>query len=193
MQTLCTYILTKDTGLAPNPYWGWCTLAVCTPNRQHARVLPGDWIAGFSAKAKGNRLIYAMELAERIHMNVYYDDPRFAAKKPKLRGTWMERCGDNFYSQDTTGSWRQHRNRFHLGTEYLTKDTRNPFVFVATRFWYFGREAVAVPEQLLALVGTRGIRVNHPSDLATEFCGWVASTYPEGLHGLPTENPDGPA
>ena len=28
MTTLCTYVLTSDTGLAPNPYWGWCTLAV---------------------------------------------------------------------------------------------------------------------------------------------------------------------
>ena len=104
----------------------------------------------------------------------------------------MERCGDNFHSQDM-GSWKQRRNRFHIGAEYLAKDTRHPFVFVATRFWYFGREAVAVPERFLTLVGTRGIRVSHPWGLAAKFCGWVASTFPEGIHGLPTDNPDVPA
>jgi hypothetical protein len=69
-------------GLALNPYWDWCTLAVCTPNRQGARL--------------------------------------------GRRGDWKERCGDNFYGQNAGGAWRQRRNRFHIGAEYLTKDTRRP-------------------------------------------------------------------
>lgn len=191
--TLCTYVLTADTGLAPNPFGGWCTLAVCTPNRQGARLEHRDWIAGFSPRRTGNTLIYLMEVAERIHMNDYFYDPRFVTKRPDLRGGWEKRCGDNFYSQRPDGSWQQHRNRFHIGNDWLTKDTRNPYVFVASRFWYFGKNSLEVPLRFRRLIGTRGIRVNHPPELATEFIRWVTTGYVAGVHGLPGQNPDVPA
>jgi hypothetical protein len=189
MTTLCTYVLTSDTGLAPNPYWGWCTLAVCTPNRQGAKLTQGDWIAGFSGGGDGNRLIYAMEVTERIDMDSYFHDPRFAAKKPNLRGTWQERCGDNFHSKNPDGTWQQHKNRFH-DAGYLPKDTRRPHIFAAQRFWYFGSAKIAVPEKFHALIGTRGIRVNHdPSDVQA-FLAWLASTQKPGIRALPMHNPD---
>jgi hypothetical protein len=190
MRTLCTYILTNDTGLAPNPFWGWCTLAVCTPNRQGARLEAGDWIAGFSTKNRGNRLVYVMEIASRIHMQAYFDDPRFAPKKPDIRGTWKDRCGDNFYSQDSEGFWKQHRNRFHLGSDYLIKDTRRPFVFVSRKYWYFGSNAVAVPDEFVSLIGQRGIRVRHPEGLTLKFVEWLESGFEPGVRGLPNDNPD---
>ena len=31
---LCSYVVKYDTGFAPNPFWGFCTLAACTPNHQ---------------------------------------------------------------------------------------------------------------------------------------------------------------
>ena len=189
---LCTYILTKDTGLAPNPYWGWCTLAVCAPNRQRANLKDGDWIAGFSTKQKGHRLIYVMEVLQRIHMDSYFRDLRFAAKKPNLRGTWQERCGDNFYYLKPDNTWEQLRNRFHPKTRYMAKDTRNPYVFVSRHFWYFGRDAVSVPKQYVPLIGGRGIRVNHPSELKEGFLEWVQSNYDQGERGLPRDNPDAP-
>jgi hypothetical protein len=190
MPRLCTYILTNDTGLAPNPFWDWCTLAVCTPNRQGARLDEGDWIAGFLTKARGHRLLYAMEIAKPIHMQAYFDDPRFTMKKPDLRGNWKQRCGDNFYSQNTDGSWKQHRNRFHLGPEYLVKDTRRPYVFVSSKYWYFGRNAVPVPAKFTPLIGQRGIRLRHPMDLPEAFFAWVESEFTPGITGLPNDNPD---
>ena len=134
-----------------------------------------------------------MEVCDVIDMNTYFHDPRFSEKKPNLRGTWQQRCGDNFYSQALDGSWTQHRNRFHIGPAYLEKDTRNPYVFVSKRFWYFGREAVFVPERYIALVGKRGIRVNHPRELCQGFLAWVQSSQESGVRALPTHNPDAPA
>ena len=32
---ICTYTMTSDTGFAPNPFYGYCTLAACTPNHMH--------------------------------------------------------------------------------------------------------------------------------------------------------------
>src|ERR1035437_4186815 len=43
---VCFYIMRVDTGFAPNPFHGVCTLAACTPNHQHARLFKGDLIAG---------------------------------------------------------------------------------------------------------------------------------------------------
>src|SRR5262245_46269259 len=109
MNKLYSYVMRQDTGLAPNPFWNICPLAVCTPNHQGSRVGVGDWIAGVSDKGSGYKLIYTMEVAERIYMDDYFRDKRFAAKKPILKGTARQRCGDNFYSLDPHG-WTQHAN-----------------------------------------------------------------------------------
>ncbi len=182
MSKLLTYIVTNDTGLAPNPYWGWCTLAVCTPNHQGARLKSGDRIAGFLSSHRQHRLLYAMEVSEkRIPMDKYFHDERFSAKRPNLLGDWKARCGDNFYSRNLDGTWRPHRNRFHRGTDYLHKDTRSPFVFVAQRYWYFGRNAVTTPDEFLCLVGRRGIRTKHPPGLPEKFRKWIEASFNQGI------------
>jgi hypothetical protein len=68
MGQLYTYVVKNDTGLAPNPFLGWCTLAVCTPNHQGSKVEPGGWIAGFLDKQHGHKFLYAMEVSERQGM-----------------------------------------------------------------------------------------------------------------------------
>ncbi|MBC6697349.1 Nmad2 family putative nucleotide modification protein [Hymenobacter puniceus] len=46
---LYSYVLRFDTGDAPNPYGGVCTLAVCKPAiRRTAQI--GDWILGTGSK-----------------------------------------------------------------------------------------------------------------------------------------------
>ena len=35
---LLKYVMTSDKGLAPNPYFGVCSLALCTPNHRNARL-----------------------------------------------------------------------------------------------------------------------------------------------------------
>lgn len=187
MSQLYTYVVKHDTGLAPNPFWGWCTLAVCTPNHQGSKVQPGDWIAGFLGKQHGHKFLYAMEVSERIHMDAYFKDERFIEKRPHVRGSWMQRCGDNFYSFDRLGKWQQHKTRFHTGPEDIARDTRNPWVFVAKKFWYLGREAQPLPARLKPLAGGRGARVNHPSSLADQFKKWVQENFTDGVSALPRD------
>ena len=110
-------------------------------------------------------------------------------KKPDLRGDWKARSGDNFYSQDNEGNWKQHRNRFHLGQEYLEKDTKKPHVFVGRSFWYFGENAQVIPDRFTKLRGGRGIRVNHDPELVKEFLTWATSNWEKGIHGIPNDNP----
>ena len=58
-----SYIVNHDTGFAPNPFYGYCTLANCKPKiRKTAEI--GDLIFGLSCKARNNYLIYAMKVME---------------------------------------------------------------------------------------------------------------------------------
>jgi hypothetical protein len=61
---LCSHVITDDTGLAPNPFHGYCTSALCTPSHTNAKLKEGDWLIGNSPKKDGNRLVYAMRISE---------------------------------------------------------------------------------------------------------------------------------
>ena len=184
MSRLYTYIVKVDSGLAPNPFWNWCTLAVCTPNHQGSAVKPGDWIAGFSSKDTGHKFIYAMEVSERLHMRDYFHDPRFQAKKPRMKGNWNQRCGDNIYDL-VADDWIALPNPYHQGLE--KQDTRCPFVFVGDRYWYLGKERVTTPIDFLPMVGGRGARVNHPQNLLVQFKKWVQANFDEGITAMPLD------
>jgi len=43
-----------------------------------------DWIVGLSPKASGNKLIFAMQVAEILSYENYYRDSRFATKIPNF-------------------------------------------------------------------------------------------------------------
>jgi hypothetical protein len=188
LNKLLTYIVTTDTGLAPNPFWKWCTLAVCTPNHQGSKIGKGDWIVGFYDKKNGNKFLYAMEVYQRLHMDKYFHDPQFAKKKPKIKGSWKLRCGDNFYSYDECGDWQQHETLHHNSTKSFKQDTKHPYVFVAKKFWYLGTEAHALPKCFLPLVGGKGTRVNHSESLIEKFKTWVVKNFPKGISGLPRDS-----
>ena len=80
---LYSHVVKHDTGLAPNPFHGFCTSAVCTPSHAKARLKVGDWLIGNSQKKDGHRLVYAMQLCDVLSMNEYFQDSRFQNKKPK--------------------------------------------------------------------------------------------------------------
>ena len=48
---LFSYVVARDYGFAPNPFFSTCTLATCKPKiRRTASV--GDWIIGTGSKKK---------------------------------------------------------------------------------------------------------------------------------------------
>ena len=152
---VCTYIVTEDSGFAPNPFGKWCTLAACTPNHMNARLDKGDWIVGFLSKSRQNRFLFAMEILCVMQMGDYFTDPRFESKKPKKSPDWRERCGDNIYEQLGDGTWVQHTNDFHNTKAQMDQDTKYAKVFVASRFWYFGQESQVVPAQFAPVIPDR--------------------------------------
>ena len=152
---LCSYVITNDTGLAPNPFWGYCTLAVCTPNHMGIRAQEGDWFMGTTSASRGNRLLYAMRVSEVLGFDEYYRDPRFQQKKPDVNGSWGRRCGDNMYYKDDNGGWSQCRTLHHGSAAHIRKDLRHPRVFIGEHFYYFGAEAVDIPASCVDLIWRR--------------------------------------
>jgi len=185
---LCSYIVKKDTGLAPNPFWGYCTLAVCTPNHMGILAEPGDWFLGTTMAERGNKLLYAMEVLERLHFDDYFKAPRFNKKKPVINGTWRQRCGDNMYFKDAAGNWKQHPSLFHRDEDVIRKDLKNQYVFISKHFYYFGNKAFKIPIKYSDLIWrSQGVKCSHDSECVKGFVGWLKTKYKPGVHGEPID------
>lgn len=193
MRRLCVYVVVADTGFAPNPFGGYCTLAACTPNRMGIRFEPGDWLVGHSNRARGQRLVYAMRISEVLPFDEYYRDPRFAMKKPRLDGDWRERSGDNLYHLED-GRWVMDDNPSHDPARYLAKDTRKPRVFISDHFFYFGANAPHIPAELSELIRERqGCRCHERQALIDEFTAWLEREHTPGIRGDPAHGGPDPA
>jgi len=165
---LFSYIVRSDSGFAPNPYHGYCTLACCKPViRRNARQ--GDWVVGISSKKSGNKLIFAMQITESPQtFKEYYTDPRFKSKKPRKRSKQYEfRRGDNIYKPLRNGTFLQlpsnHSNPD--GSENhqkKMKDLNGKFVLISNKFWYFGNNMKKLPDNLSFLIVGRGHRSKFP-------------------------------
>lgn len=51
---LYSYVVKHDTGFAPNPFFGYCTVACCK-SEIRLKAEKGHWIVGLTPKAKGIR------------------------------------------------------------------------------------------------------------------------------------------
>ena len=189
---LASYVMTTDSGFAPNPFYGYCTLAACTPNHRPYRIESGNWIVGTSTAGTGNKLIYAMHVSEVIDHDDYFRDKRFARKKPTMNGSWRNRCGDNIYHRNRKGDWVSEACVHHIEAGALTKDTQYSRVFIAREFYYFGDEMIEIPAELQYIIhGTQGLKYVRDESRIESFVEWLKTNYSEGLNGNPTHKESG--
>jgi hypothetical protein len=152
--TVWSYKISRDFGFAPNPFFGYCTVACCKPNiRERAQI--GDLIFGCSAKELGigERLIFAMRVAEKLNFNEYWADIRFISKKPLFSSGMAHAYGDNIYHSDEEGNWFQKDSHHSLqggawNDANATRDLTSEFVLISDDFVYFGRQAIEMPPHL---------------------------------------------
>lgn len=197
---LYSYIVARDFGFAPNPFHGFCTLATCKPGiRAGASV--GDWIIGTGAKSRydlAGHLVYAMQVAEILDFNTYWDDPRFLAKRPVLNGSLKLLYGDNIYHR-VGKRWAQadsHHSRENgrPNNANMKWDTGVDRLLIATKFVYWGASAPIIPKRFRPVRKTgqdvcckaRGYRV-FTEELATAIADWLESQGKWGVHGEPLE------
>lgn len=188
---LLKYVMTSDTGLAPNPYFGICSLAVCTPNHRKAKLEIGDWIVGHSSKATGNKLIHAMCVTKILTMSEYFQ--AFPQKRPDPEGDQIAQCGDNFYSIDA-GKWRRLPSACHNDISSFNSDQDKP-VFLAEGeddFWYFGGTddptSSGFSNMFPELIKDRqGISYVRDRGIIDRFTKWLSEYGRSGLIGQPRD------
>lgn len=192
-----SYKIEHDYGLAPNPFHGYCTLAVCKSSiRSNKNLKIGDWIIGTGSKALGNlhKLIFAMRLEEKVTFNEYWEDIRFAKKKPIVNGSLVQMYGDNFYHQDKdSGEWVQENSAHSLAggltnNGHLKRDVGGEFVLISKEFYYFGSNSPLIPKEYLEVCseGRDMKSVSIPTDTANKFIAWLQANYSVGINGDPT-------
>jgi hypothetical protein len=198
---LHSYVVARDYGFAPNPFFGVCTLATCKPRiRSTAQI--GDWVLGTGSKSRNRekRVVYAMRVTEAMTFNDYWNDSRFQQKKPNLCGSKKQAFGDNIYFKNPrTGKWHQE-NSHHSRADgtanraNVVNDTQTDQVLVSTDFTYWGGSGPELPKKFLnygpdrvSICVGRNHKNNFPLGLVRDFVAWIHSLHEQGYCGEPLD------
>lgn len=190
------YKLDHDYGLAPNPFGGIMTLAVCKGDiRRNKNLEIGDWIIGTGSKKLKllNHLIYAMKVEGKMTFDKYWNNPDFKFKKPVLNGSLVQMYGDNIYHTDPkTGEIIQepcaHSKKDNsVNEDHLKRDWKGQFVLYSKHFYYFGDKCPLIPKELRFICCPyRNYSFKDVNDdFVIEFVNWLEDNYTIGIHGDP--------
>jgi hypothetical protein len=190
------YVLKVDSGFAPNPFYGYCTLACCKPNIRKVSN-EGDWVIGITPRNRGlgNQIAYAMEIDEKLSFTQYWSDPRFKNKRP----VWapghpeIERCGDNCYEPLGNDQFQSIPSHHCENKDNKEKDLGGIYVLVGKHFIYFGSHAIQVPSELsfvLDLFKESGIGHRTFNNKDAEKILPFLESLPQGIHGRPQNWPE---
>jgi hypothetical protein len=176
---LSAYIITVDSGFAPNPFGRYCTLTCCKPTIRRMAEKGDIVIACASASApRPGHLVYAMRVKEVIPYQKYWRDSRFAGRKPSKR-TAISQRGDNIWHQDRAGKWHVCPGACH-DASHRERDTGGANALVATEFFYFGRSAVRIPSQFAGVLAqTQGHKNTSDWESIDRFWNWVSEIAPK--------------
>ena len=175
--TLFTYRIRFDSGLAPNPYWGSCTLAVCKPVIRRI-AQQGDLVVALGAKTSRDgrdhegTLVCAMRVDEVVPWLEY--DERFPEKRPEpTSNDWRRWAGNSLY--DFSSGKPIQRKGMHSPADQ-SKDLSERNVLVSRRFLHFGSIPILVSDSFSELVSA-GPRGHHPwqDDREREFHEWLSA------------------
>lgn len=189
---LLKYVMTTDSGLAPNPFFNVCSLALCTPNHMNARLEPGDWVVAHSSAATGQKLVYAMRLTKVLDMQSYFTS--YPQKRPVPTGTYEQQCGDNLYFREGD-RWARIPSAEHNSVDCFVADRGRP-VFLSEgeeNYWYFGaggtlRELEGFADRFPWLIKDRqGFSYIYDEQRIAAFVSWLHAFGKRGLIGKPRD------
>lgn len=193
MATLFSYTVDSDTGFAPNPFHGVCTLACCKPVIRR-KAKKGDYVIGHAGKGDGYRIIYAMKVTDKKTFNQYWNDENFRIKRPDMSAGGKKALGDNIYHWDDGLQEYRQEHSCHSnpdGTENLKNkrhDTKGDdyWVLISTNFVYWGRQSPKAPGFHMDIVKHGpGHRCRFDSKTVETFIKWF-DRQKKGRLGMPT-------
>ena len=193
-----TYRLDHDLGFAPNPFFGWCSLACCMGViRKHAKL--NDVIIGMAGSGKRGlgryypQLIYWMKVDVALTFDQYWNDPRFKPKRPQIPGPKMRMVGDRTYRHEgECANWRFDTSMHYVASApqkdggHVERDTKVNRVLLSEHYTYWGKSGPAVPDYLLPLFPVRrGQKCNHDKVLLSQLHTLIGLNQPKSLVGDP--------
>ena len=195
---LYSYIVARDFGFAPNPFYDFCTLATCKPRiRKTATV--GDWVIGTGSKSKQRNgyLVYAMRVTETMSFDEYWKDARFCNKRPDMHASVKKSFGDNIYHKDPdSNEWCQVDSHHSYGDgtsnhKNVCKDTKVDRVLVSDDFIYWGATGPKLPMfcGVHFCCDRQGHKYKFPEEAVAESIAWIRRFNDRGYCGRPLDWP----
>jgi hypothetical protein len=196
MTKIYSYVLRIDSGAAPNPFWGLCTLTICKPViRRNAQV--GDWVIGTGSKNTtlkdgktydfSEKIVYAMKVTDKKTLKEYdeFCKANLANKIPKWKTKdWRLRVGDCIYDYSTN-----HEPTIREGVhneDHRQRDLSGCYALLSDHFYYFGVEAIELPPELKELIKrNQGHKKIEKPDLIKEFEKWIKKFEKNKLYADP--------
>ena len=185
MTNLYSYCIPCDDGAAPNPFEGVCTLVICKPRIRRTAAV-GDWIAGTGAihahidkdqeRNMSGKLIYAMKVTKKITM-AQYDALTVSELQGKIP-TWEDsdrsrKLGDSIYDWSNPSKPTLRKPCVHSEANMKT-DLDGEYALLSTCFYYFGDQAIALPEHLLPIAqNQQGHRRQLNAPYLDAFVLWI--------------------
>jgi hypothetical protein len=146
-------------------------------------------MGGKSLRATG-KCVFAMRITGKIDFQEYWSNPRYISKRPVRNGSNLRLVGDNIYHRDGAGSPWQQADSPHSHQDgspnplNIETDTKSDKVLLSTHFYYFGREAPAIPPHILEGTGFKnGIghrRFSAPS--SHRLIMWIERSFPSAFN-----------
>jgi hypothetical protein len=155
------YKITHDTGINPNPFGDYCTLAHCMQdmcqiiakdikkftNHELSVADMGIWVIGIAGKDlnfdgfdRYGRIVYTMQITEVLTFAEYWKDPRFTYKRPVLtpdqKIQYQNGCKNNY------SFFRQNNSRQVCGDNFEAyRNEEHKHVLISDRFEYYGADS----------------------------------------------------
>tara|TARA_R100000935_G_scaffold54567_1_gene83612 strand:+ start:2351 stop:3040 length:690 start_codon:yes stop_codon:yes gene_type:complete len=173
-ESVFVYVVARDFGFAPNPFFGYCTLACCKP-KIRSKAVNGDWVFGIAGSKleKPGHCVFGMRVTDGLSFDEYWMDERFTAKKPVRNGSRAMMLGDNIYHRESELDAWQQEDSHHSRPDGLPdqsnveRDTGTNRVLISEDFTYFGRSAPEVPRSVFDAMGYEN-RIGHRNFKRTE-------------------------
>lgn len=195
---LFSYKMTHDTGFAPNPFGGFLTLATCKPLIRKCKKI-GDWIAGFTSiqlnadKVGSERLVYLMQVTDKIPFKEYWNNSKYEKKKPKPKSDiGIEKIGDNIYEPIVENPEKpiDYKLLYNLSHEEKDKDRdlSGEYILTSDNFYYFGLKSIIIPKDIRPTVpkgqSGHGSRT-HDASKVNDFLSYIETKYQVGIYSRP--------
>ncbi len=185
---LYSYVMTDDTGFAPNTDHGFLTLACCKPGIRKGAER-GNWVLGVCGKGLANKklcpgpyhIVFLAEVYNVVTFEEYWNNDQYKKKNPNP-------CfpnGDNLYGKRGrhTPVKRLAHSIHHQKAEEQKRDLNGINVLIAKRFCYFGNKGPCAANWKSMFpynedgAPIRPYRVITDGPLINRFVNWVQCSY----------------